>query len=272
MNRDPNDWDEEAFQLQQVYLERIQTMKLADLKLLHKDTFDKLKPAFRPRIPPWAPRLIWERRLFLLFAAKNYHFPRKHIERRRFMKLVKNVLTHRFAGHLDSIDKQVMRALNTHSNFTRVRINAMTEVDVDRYLVKLGYDWDSEKVTLKQRRILLWEYFNLPASETWPRRLSRVGKMEPLQKPRNWHGERLQDVILRNPTMGWIEFCDKFGDKMPSVTHGSFRGARYTLGRKGHKLPPLPKGRTRKCKPSTSTPEKRKASPTRSRKGSKGNA
>ncbi len=241
------DWCEESFQLQLTYLHRLQKMAFKDLKLLHRDTFKKLKPIFNPRIPPWMPRVVWVRRLFLYFAAKHYHFPHGHAEQRRFTRHAKDVLTHKFSGEMDSVDKQVKRELNKHSNFTIVRINAMPEESVDRYLIKLGYSWDKD-VYLKDRRHLLWEYFNLPASETWSTRTNRDGKTRKLIKPRNIamgpSGRiLLKDLILENPEMDWHEFVDRYADCMPAVTHGSFRTCRWKLKQEGYHLPEHRRGR-----------------------------
>ncbi len=240
------EWDEEKFQEQQAWLAHMKKMSVKDLKILHKDTFAKLQASFNPRIPPWMPRVVWERRLFLIYAARHYHYPKSHPETKRFLKHVKNVLTHKFYGDLDSIDKQVKRALNKHSNFTRERIEALGADTVDRYLMKLGYEWKPRSLSLKVRQRLLWEYFNLPASDTWRMRVNRDGKLRRLQKPRDYGSGKLRDAIIENPDMRWDDFVEKYGDTMPSVTHGSFRTTRYTLKKQGFKLPTQKRGRIKR--------------------------
>ncbi len=234
-------WDEEAFQLQQTFLQRLQKMPLKELKFLHRETFNKLKSKFNP---PWMPRVVWERRLFLLFASRNYH--QEGAEKKRFLSLSKDVLTSTFKGnYLESIDKQVQRTMNTHGNFTAEQIASMDLDTVERFLIKLGYEWEADSLRLRDLKQLLWEYFNLPASETWKTRTQRDGETRRLKKPHNF-SMKLRDVLLENREMGWIEFCDKFGERMPAVTHGSFRTSRYDLKKMGHDMPPLKQGRPRK--------------------------
>jgi len=238
-------WDEESFALQQAYMNMLRKLKVKDLKHLHQKVFAKHKPAFSPRIPPWCPRTVFERRLFLLFAAKNYHLPKDLPESIAFIRKVKDVLTATFKGPLDTIDRQVRRDLNKHSNFSRERIGAMSREQVERYLTKLGYQYDKEKVSEEDCKELLWEYFNLPANKTWPKRINRNGETRALVKNRNFASPTLRQIIIDNPTLNWTQFCRRFGDIRPSTTHDSFRMCKSELRRMGYDIPKLVSGRNK---------------------------
>lgn len=232
-----------AIQLQHAYLRYLKGLSLKDVKRLHRQLFSKLEDTtLNPRIPPWVPRLVFERRLFLLFCLSNCHLKKGSTERKEFRKRTKAILRNNFRHADDSEDRKVKRALNQHSNFSRRRIKQMTRETVLKYLWKLGYEFNEKDLDTKDAKTLLWEYFNTPASETFPTRENRQGRIKALRKPRN-REHKLKDVILAHPEMGWLEFVDTYGDKMPGVTHGSFRVTRCRLRKEGHEIPLLPRGR-----------------------------
>ena len=84
--------------LQFRYLRKLRRMPLHKLKRIHKKTF--LTSAFAVKIPNWIHRTVYERRLFMLFCLKNYHFPKDHPITKEFRDRARYILSEEYVASI----------------------------------------------------------------------------------------------------------------------------------------------------------------------------
>jgi hypothetical protein len=226
--------DEEKYRLQQAYMQSLREMKVRELRGLHKRTFEALPAQFSHAIPYWCNRLVFERRLFLVFAAKNYHLPRGTRHRAEFLKQVRKVLLNNFDEFTEQIDKQLAKEIKKNRNFSKERVKSLDIKTVDKYLAQLGIELKGEVQTAMRRRVL-WEYFNLPAKRMRIRKdekfmVRRLHKKDSL---------RLEQIVLKYPSIDWPTFVHHFADELPMVDNAQFREKKAYLRKKGYEIPKL---------------------------------
>lgn len=232
--------DGEKLKSQFVYLRRIKRMIPATLRKHHREVMRGTKYAKTKLVKP--PRSLIEKRCFYLFCMKHYHFPRGSAPRIMFFKLAKATLMQGFnplpPKEEESRKKREQYEM-THL-FSKVSINAMHHNQVDKYLLAFGIHVE---VPYKQKRMLLWELHRYP-TRLLPKTMSEKGAiMRPrhLEKMRLENTWNLRDLILENPTMGYVEFSERYGNDMPMTSSGSFKVTRSQLKRAGYEMPDLRK-------------------------------
>lgn len=225
--------DENKYRLQQAYVNSLREMKIKELKGLHARTFEALPVQFSMKIPYWANRKLYERRLFLVFAAKNYHFPRGSKERAAFFQQVRSVLLSKFDTALTQDDKDVRKEIQKHTQFSRAKVKSMDIRTVNKYLAELGYVFTTD-IPAADRRRVLWEYFNLPGYKLRVREVTqRIRRLNPQDS------RRLKAIIKKYSTIDWHTFVEHFADELPLVDNSQFRAAKTALRRAGYKIPKL---------------------------------
>lgn len=215
------------------YLRKLKALTEPALRKEHKQVFQGTR--FDALVPKWMHRSVMERRLFLIFAIKNYHYPKTHELYIRFKKEVKSALDpaslpNRRRGGKEHVTK-------TQAYFSRVNIQTMPINEVDRYLVEQNLYVDA-KETL--RRKVLWEWFNKAGDDG-----DTVTSVTPRNKGQINNQFGLRDLILANPSLCYADFMVKFGVQMPTVSRTSFNNARCILRKAGYTIPRLPRGPSR---------------------------
>lgn len=228
--------DEAALRLQFKFLRKLKRMKELKLRRLHKETFKGTR--FYVAIPKWMHRNVIERRLFIYFAVKHYHYNKEHPIAKEFRRQAKHILSKEYVHGIDPM-QQAKIALKEQQNFTETNIRAMPITEVDRYLTSLGL-FVSGNETLRRR--VLWEWFNRPAKELVTHFNDKGQKVKARRTSSVNNKYRLRDLILENPTLGFHDFIDAFGQEMPTVTRASFNNARCILRKAGYDIPTLQSG------------------------------
>lgn len=226
----------DKFQLQQAFLTNLRQMKVNELKALHRETFNKLPAQFSAKIPYWCNRLVYERRLFLAFAAKNYHLPRGSEARAKFLSQVYRVLQGNFNDAVEDADVALKKELYKHNVFDRNKIDAMDVKQINRFLSKLGYVFTGE-VSTDDKRQMLWEYFNLPSYL-----LVKKGEAQTLRRLDKEDSKRLEEIILENPRITWKQFYTKYHKELPLIDNSQFKNKKTLLRKKGYDIPRLDAG------------------------------
>jgi len=213
------------------YLRKLRRMPLRRLRYLHKKTFET--SAFNVKIPKWIHRSVLERRLFVLFCVKNYHYPKDHRITVQFREQAKHILSEHYIASI-SPEQHVEEVVKQAEIFSLENIDKMPLIDVDRYLIGAGIYLEA---TENQRRKVLFEYFNHPISND-----IADGGLRRRRKGRLNNSFKLRDLILANPKLSYDDFMLAYSVKMPTVTRGSFNTTRTLLRKAGYAIPDLPKG------------------------------
>lgn len=221
------------------FLHKIKRMKESKLRKLHDSTFIGTK--YSVKVPKWMHRVVVERRLFYYYCLRHYHYPQDHPIAVEFRKQARIVLSLDYLQGVNNVE-QAKQRVREMDFFTTTNIRAMPIVDVDRHLAGLSlYVEGPEKV----RRKVLWEWFNVPATDLI-RHLDSQGKeVAPRRTGPLNNKYKLRDLILKNPRIGWRDFLDAFGKQMPTVTLKSFHNCRWLLRKAGYDIPKLPMGPSR---------------------------
>tara|TARA_R110000751_G_scaffold300963_1_gene413053 strand:- start:35110 stop:35766 length:657 start_codon:yes stop_codon:yes gene_type:complete len=181
-------------------------------------------------------RSVIERRLFLFYAAKNYHYPKDHDVAKKFKRKARaaldpSTLPSKELGNKSHVDKH-------RSYFSKVSIQTMPINEVDRYLAEQSI-YVGAKEALRRR--VLWEWFNKVGTDD----KDTVLTVTPRNKGKINNQFGLRDLILANPTICYSDFMVKFGHQMPTVSRTSFNNARCILRKAGYAMPLLPRGPSR---------------------------
>lgn len=221
---------------QERYLDLLRRLGLNDLRKLHRKTFRHTK--WQHWVPKGLPRPVlreWlTRRLFLLFACRNYHWPKGHIVTKRFIRRAKAVLEGRYFDSDQYIDEQIMQQMRDHSRFTKRAIKRMSAVDVERFLAMAGILVD-KKLPLAKKQRCLWEYYHLP--------LNHLPKIEDKLMTPAPNGRTLKQYLLRYKELNYDKFMVRFGKYFPRTTRTSFTVYRSILRNEGHDMPQFSRGR-----------------------------
>ena len=140
-------------------------------------------------IPPGCDRIAVERRLWFLFAAKNYHYPTGSSQKREFSRKARQVLSQSLDAEL-SPEEATARSLRDHNKFSKNYVKGLPINAIDRHLTVLGI-WAN--VTENDRRKMLWQWYNLPPSSI------PGGKRREMKNGRLNNKYCLRDIIIENP-------------------------------------------------------------------------
>lgn len=219
--------DRKKLQFQFDYLAKIRKLRLRRLVELHNDTFEGTKY--------WIPTECFTReelvkRLWYYFAAKNYHEDGQL--RKVFFERAKQYLTHNPLKERQ-IKETKLQELLEQGYLTEKRIYELQIQEVDTFLSILGLWTD---VGPDRRRKILLAYIINPKSR---------------RTVRKWLGRRpgldnlycLEDIMIKYPSMKYIEFRSKFGASMPTTTRESFDQQKYRLRKLGKIEKFIPKGK-----------------------------
>lgn len=210
---------------QRAYLERLAAATKPELISLHDRTFKGTEyEKFRP--PSWVRREFWERRLWIYHLMNNYHLPPDHLLTRAFMDKADAFLTTPPFDNQTREELELLAEIKETRRFARDSIRAMPEETVMRYLTALGVHVD-QALPMHAKRRCLWEIVNLPKQRTAAIETRRMRQA------------RMDSLILKHPGMPFAPFKRKFADKLPRMTHRSWKVARQRLKTRGYKIPDL---------------------------------
>lgn len=233
-------FDKEAFDKQNRYRRYLRKIPKRELREKHDKAFAGTKYAVK--FDDNYHRSIFERRLWLWFALRHYHFPKEHKAYQHFSERVDRELR---PHHFDRVRKEeeARRHLKELDRFSKAGIKAMSINEVDRYLT--GLNIFLPDATRAQRRKCLYEYFNEP-SKNLPKRFKDTGREVRVHRHGRINNKYvLFDIILKHPDMTYNDFKDKYGAVMPTVTRESFNNQRAKLRKAGYDLPRLKPGPSR---------------------------
>lgn len=215
------------------FLRKLQGMKLRKLIELHNQKFFGSRWSLTLKVVPGV-RAVAIRRLFFLFCASNYHYPKDSVEYKAFINRAHKYLTDTIPGELP-IEDQNLQRLQDAGYFSKDNIERLPINEIDGYLVTIGIWADVDE---KDRRQMLYEYMFGPE-------IDGIHIFQGRAKP---HRSRIQnkycltDIVLQFPAMTYNEFRRRFGNEMPTVTRGSFNKTRTKLRKAGYSMPRLRPG------------------------------
>jgi hypothetical protein len=217
-------------------MDLLRRLALNDLRRLHRKTFKGTKwQHWVPRGLPSAVLREWlTRRLFLLFACRNYHWPKGHPITKRFVRRAKAVLEGRYFDSEQYIDEQIMQQMRDYARFTKKAIKQMDEVQVERFLALAGIMLDKNLPLAKKQRCL-WEYYHLPRKH-----LPKVEDHILMSKAPN--GRTLKQYLIRYNELNYDKFMVRFGKYFPNTTRASFSVYRSNLRKEGYDMPHFQRG------------------------------
>ena len=171
---------------------------------------------------------------------KNYHYPVQSGPRIQFFAYARAILKKEYhpIPEKEVEERDRKEQYKQTELFTKDNINSMSHNQIDRYLNEFGWYIDKP---YRMKRKVLWELHRLPWQKL-PKTLDSAGKVissRELNKVRMSNRYTLVDLILANPMMCYPEFCQTYGDLMPTVSRNSYKVARSNLKKAGYPIPDL---------------------------------
>lgn len=223
--KDDINW--ENLQAQQRYLSWLRRLPVKKLKSHHRKVFpDGHK--YHQDIPNWTPRYYYERRCYFWHVLHNFHLPAPFLP--NMQRKAHEILSQVISDDTRPADMDIVRELRDFRKFTQSGIQALTESQVDKYLVRLGYLLE---IPLDQKRQILLELYQFHPGDVVPRFSLTTGK------PIRYLVRRtLRRLILEHPDWSFGMLVDKYGAEF-DFKQASFWNARNLLRKAGYKLPDI---------------------------------
>lgn len=224
--------NEDILKQQLQYLATMRGLSDAKLRAAYRKVFEKT--IWYVEVNMDTPRDWIEARMFYAYCLAKPCYPKGSHELLTFKKRAREVLLEPPPEKRPWHDRY-KHDLKKRVLFTRHNIKRMPDNEVDAYLALIGITLDA---TPKEKRRVLWEFYNLKAGEL----PVKIGA-----RPKRINQLSLTDLIVRFPEMGWPEFQEAFKDVMPNTTKEQFYDARYRLKKRfGGVIPTLIPGRRQK--------------------------
>ena len=218
----------ERLYAQQQYLAWLKRLRRRKLRQHHQNVFRG--GPFEIHLPRNVTRHFLERRLYMFFAAQNYHLPDPF--RAAFKKRTHAILKEPYDRTEQEYEEMLLKDLQALQSWLRDSSAQLDDGQVKRIVMVLGYHLEKGAPDAWWRRILAELAQEKDIALAYARNLQTM-----VGHRLNKHS--LQKLILENPWMGWPEFQRWYGDEMPTVTANSFYFTRSYLKSQGFRLPSL---------------------------------